>query len=154
MQVITDEEADEIYQRISSQSQSRKGYIKKNWSEEETRLLKWAVITYTKQKNITYLSLTMNDWQNIARLVPGRNDNQCHYKWQSEYKQQPQKTPWTYEEDSLLRALVAERGQKQWQEIAREINKRMGYAKRQGKQCRERWINFLSPDIKREQWTP
>jgi len=28
----------------------------------------------------------MNDWQNIARLVPGRNDNQCHYKWQSEYK--------------------------------------------------------------------
>jgi hypothetical protein len=26
----------------------------------------------------------------------------------------------------------------------------MGFNKRQGKQCRERWINFLSPDIKRE----
>ena len=30
----------------------------------------------------------------------------------------------------------------------------MGYTKRQGKQCRERWINFLSPDIKRDPWTP
>ena len=54
----------------------------------------------------------------------------------------------------MLKQLVAERGQKQWQEIAREINKRMGYAKRQGKQCRERWINFLCPDIKRDQWAP
>ena len=30
----------------------------------------------------------------------------------------------------------------------------MGYNKRQGKQCRERWINFLCPDIRRDQWTP
>lgn len=74
---------------MSQQSETRRGYIKKNWSEEETRLLKWAVVTYTRQKAISYLTLTMNDWQNIARLVPGRNDNQCHYKWQSEYKQQP-----------------------------------------------------------------
>ena len=96
----------------------------------------------------------MNDWQNIARLVPGRNDNQCHYKWQSEYKQLPQKTPWTFDEDNLLKALVAERGQKQWQEIANEINKNLGNSKREGKQCRERWINFLSPDIRREPWTP
>ena len=34
---------------------------------------------------------SMVDWQNISRLVPGRNDNQCHYKWQSEYKQEAQK---------------------------------------------------------------
>jgi hypothetical protein len=27
----------------------------------------------------------MHDWQNIANLVPGRNDNQCHYKWTAEY---------------------------------------------------------------------
>lgn len=30
----------------------------------------------------------------------------------------------------------------------------MGYSKRQGKQCRERWINFLSPEIRREPWQP
>lgn len=57
MQTITDEEANTIYQKISGMTQSRKGYIKKNWSEDETRLLKWAVLTYTKQKSITYQNL-------------------------------------------------------------------------------------------------
>ncbi len=52
--VISDQEANDIYLKISAQSQNRKGYIKKNWSEEETHLLKWAVLTYTKQKKITY----------------------------------------------------------------------------------------------------
>lgn len=48
VQIITDEEANEIYMRMAAQSQQRKGFIKKNWAEEETKLLKWAVITYTK----------------------------------------------------------------------------------------------------------
>ena len=55
--VISDEQANEIYLRMAVQSQARKGFIKKNWSEEETRLLKWAVITYTRQKNISYNNL-------------------------------------------------------------------------------------------------
>ena len=57
MSIIPDDEANEIYLKISSLSQCRKSYIKKNWTEEETRLLKWAVITYTKQKSISYNSL-------------------------------------------------------------------------------------------------
>lgn len=57
LDVIKDEEANEIYQRVSLQSQNKKGYIKRNWSDEETKLLKWAVITYTKQKDIMYHSL-------------------------------------------------------------------------------------------------
>ena len=61
-------------------------------------------ITRKHNHTLNYSNLkTMNDWQNIARLVPGRNDNQCHYKWQSEYKSQPQKAPWTFEEDMLLK---------------------------------------------------
>lgn len=46
--IINDEEANEVYLKISLQTQNRKGYIKKNWAEEETKLLKWAVITYTR----------------------------------------------------------------------------------------------------------
>jgi len=40
--------------KVSQQVQNRKGYIKKNWSEDETKLLKWAVITYTRTRNIGY----------------------------------------------------------------------------------------------------
>lgn len=52
--VINDEEANELYMKVSTQTQGRKGYVKKNWTEDETKLLKWAVLTYTKQRNITY----------------------------------------------------------------------------------------------------
>lgn len=55
--MIDDEEANEIYQKVSLQASGKKGYAKKNWSEEETKLLKWAVVTYTKQRNIQYQSL-------------------------------------------------------------------------------------------------
>ena len=70
MSIISDGEANEIYQKISSQTQTRKGYIKKNWSEEETRLLKWAVLTYTRQKSISYHSLVsvLGDSQSIKNL--------------------------------------------------------------------------------------
>ena len=55
--MITDEEANDIYLRMAALSQQRKGFIKKNWGEEETKLLHWAVITYTKQKKISYPNL-------------------------------------------------------------------------------------------------
>ena len=57
MNVISDEEANDIYLRMAAQSSVRKGFIKKNWAEDETRLLKWAVVTYTRQKAINYNNL-------------------------------------------------------------------------------------------------
>lgn len=57
LNVITDEEANELYMKVSMQSAGRKGYVKKNWNEEETKLLKWAVLTYTRQRSITYHAL-------------------------------------------------------------------------------------------------
>lgn len=52
-----------------------------------------------------------------------------------------------------MRDFVEMHGQKQWQDIAHIINQYFGCSRRQGKQCRERWINFLSPDIKRDKWS-
>ena len=53
VKVISDEEANDIFLRMAAQSQARKGFIKKNWAEEETKLLKWAVFTFTRQKSIS-----------------------------------------------------------------------------------------------------
>ena len=57
LKTLTDEEANEIYQKVSALSQGRKGYITKNWSDDEARLLKWAVLTYTRQKGISNFNL-------------------------------------------------------------------------------------------------
>ena len=54
---------------------------------------------------------------------------------------------WTLDEDNQLRRLVDEHGHRKWSFIA---NKMEG---RRGKQCRDRWLNHLKPDIRRGEWT-
>jgi hypothetical protein len=61
--------------------------------------------------------------------------------------------PWSKEEDSLLLDLGM-RNQK-WTLIAREINTAYhnGILIRNQKQCRERWKNFIDPDLKKKPFT-
>ena len=54
---------------------------------------------------------------------------------------------WTLHEDNQLRRLVDEFGHRKWSFIASRM---LG---RRGKQCRDRWLNHLKPDIRRGEWT-
>ena len=55
--------------------------------------------------------------------------------------------PWSAEEDQLLIGLVEKLGNQKWSDVARNM------PGREGKQCRERWHNHLSPTIKKTAWT-
>lgn len=55
--------------------------------------------------------------------------------------------PWTPAEEHDLMKLVEIYGNKRWSYIAQLINGRTG------KQCRERWLNHLRPNIKKDEWT-
>ena len=46
-----------------------------------------------------------------------------------------------------MRSLVEKFGPKKWSTIASYINGRIG------KQCRERWLNHLSPEVSKDVWT-
>ena len=54
---------------------------------------------------------------------------------------------WQPEEEAKLQAQVQLHGQKSWSLISRSLPGRTG------KQCRERYLNHLRPDIKRQSWT-
>ncbi|TNV71718.1 hypothetical protein FGO68_gene6864 [Halteria grandinella] len=92
------------------------------------------------------------DWRFIAQLIVGRNATQCKYKWLARSKFKLVQVPWSKEEDEALSSIYMEY-QKQgkhskWSEIAKEIALRCKTSiVRQGKQCRERWINKLDPQI-------
>lgn len=45
--------------------------------------------------------------------------------------------------------LIRENGTKQWSQIANQLNNVLNVT-RNGKQCRERWVNFLNPEIKKD----
>jgi len=54
---------------------------------------------------------------------------------------------WTRAEDDQLTRLVDKYGLRCWASIAKRLHNR------KGKQCRDRWINHLQPDIRRGEWT-
>jgi hypothetical protein len=57
------------------------------------------------------------------------------------------KQKFTMEEDHLIVSRVQEYGAKLWKVIA------AGLPGRTARQCRERWVNYLSPDVRAVQWT-
>lgn len=57
------------------------------------------------------------------------------------------KGPFSYEEDCVIRSWVKSIGPQKWTKLSKELNGRTG------KQCRERWMNVLNPELKKSDWT-
>lgn len=59
----------------------------------------------------------------------------------------PKKQAWTKSEDKLLIKQVGRYGPANWDILATHIKNRTG------KQCRERYLNILDPNLRRNNWT-
>ncbi|GLJ06155.1 hypothetical protein SUGI_0032530 [Cryptomeria japonica] len=59
------------------------------------------------------------------------------------------KGPWTLEEDIHLASFITIHGSGRWDFVAKTTG-----LKRSGRSCRLRWVNYLSPDLKRTEITP
>lgn len=59
--------------------------VKKNWSEEDIKILVWVVSKYADFHSYTNLEKDMSgeDWQRIAQLIPGVSKHSCMFKWLS-----------------------------------------------------------------------
>jgi len=62
---------------------------------------------------------------------------------------------WSLSEDELLNHLLT-LNLKKWGMVADKLNKEIhnNLKIRSGKQCKERWINHLDPNMKKDKWTP
>ncbi|KAJ0254090.1 Trichome differentiation protein GL1 [Hirschfeldia incana] len=67
---------------------------------------------------------------------------------EGENHQEYKKGLWTVEEDNILRDYVLTHGKGQWNRIVRKTG-----LKRCGKSCRLRWINYLSPNVNKGNFT-
>ena len=122
----------------------------RHWAEEEDRLLRAAVLHYGNKH-----------WKKIAERVPGRNHTQCLQRWSKVLAPGLKKGQWSSSEDATLVSLAKQQlamckdpnnpEQKKklnWGMISKQITGRTA------KQCRERWVNNLNPDIRKGGWTP
>jgi hypothetical protein len=112
---------------------SKKG---KRWTPKEDEVLSQAVQELGKR-----------NWRRISERVSGRSAVQCLHRWNKILKPGLTKGPWTPAEDEMLTSWVSKHGASHWSSCAKAIKGR------NGKQCRERWNNILSPSIKKGSWT-
>ena len=86
------------------------------------------------------------DWTKIASRLPNKTPKQCMQKFKNSQRS-AKKGNWTAEEDQLLLNWVSQNGPTKWTECSKQIKGRCG------KQCRERWVNILNPDVKKGNWS-
>ncbi|CAD8181966.1 unnamed protein product [Paramecium pentaurelia] len=141
--------------QLSIQSGNTK--LKKNWSDEDKRILIWIIGKYMAYHKRDFKQICEEDWQNISSMMLRRDSFQCKQKWLQMLKLPLQQAPWGQNEDEALVRIISEfqaqnKGNK-WSQIATELNKTTGLnVHRNGKQCRERWNNHLNPSINRNPW--
>jgi len=113
------------------------------WSNEEIDLLKRTATQYTEDG-------AGPRWDQITPNFPNRTELECITKWRNLQGMHNTivkgKGSWTPEEDAILKEKRALYGRK-WAKIASHL------PGRQGKQCRERFVNHLDPNLKKGEWT-
>ena len=136
-----DNVSDEAIFRIDSLSSDTVDDSKSagSWTSDEIRLLQKLVEQYHNSAPL---------WKDIAANFHNRSAYDCLAKWQtlSSNLATKGKGSWTAAEDKILREKRLLYGRK-WTKIASFL------PGRQGKQCRERYVNHLNPELTKSEWT-
>ena len=106
------------------------------WTEGEDHLL---------EKLMTENPLI--DGEELIRHFSGKSLKQILDRWSKVLDPKMVKGSWTREEDEVIIKFVAEVGAKNWATLAEKLPGRVG------KQCRERWVNHLNPNLNKDPWT-
>ena len=128
--------------KVKTQQQQQKpikSYYKKKeifWGAEEDAKLMELVRQHGSPK-----------WRVISKYMQ-KSMIKCHTRYLQLTEQSDQaNSRWTKEQDEILLDFVKKNGEQNWGQAAALIPGRIA------KQCRERWLYQLNPNIKKNKWT-
>eukprot|EP00331_Platyophrya_macrostoma_P008985 CAMPEP_0176420892 /NCGR_PEP_ID=MMETSP0127-20121128/8860_1 /TAXON_ID=938130 /ORGANISM="Platyophrya macrostoma, Strain WH" /LENGTH=511 /DNA_ID=CAMNT_0017801541 /DNA_START=35 /DNA_END=1570 /DNA_ORIENTATION=+ len=149
------EQLSEIFSGMLAKTSNGRFYGKANWDVPETNYLISIIVYYCVSNERDVGSLDDSDWEQLEQIFPTKKAYQIRKRWNSLLKVELLQSPWSAEEDELLQKLVSQYGaERQWKKISEKINSTFKNGTfRHSRQCRERWINYVDPSIKRGKWT-
>ncbi|KAF9540446.1 Myblike DNAbinding domain-containing protein [Mortierella hygrophila] len=109
---------------------------KDNWTAEEDNILREAVRV-----------LGEKNWLQVASCLGNRNSVQCMTRWSKSVNPAIRRGRWLKEEDGALRAAYEVYGGGRWAKIQQHVLGRTDI------QCRERYVNVLTPNLATGPWT-
>ena len=89
------------------------------------------------------------DWDKVSTVIPSRSKLNCKNKWKMTQSTKSESLIWTENEDSVLESLVNKYNSRHWKNIVDDFNNKFSKMPKTLSQCRDRWHNYLNPEIKR-----
>lgn len=130
METQTTEEIKQEKQKIFISTKIHKN---NHWNQQDDKLLIQLAMKYNEKS-----------WTKVALFFKDKNPAQCRARYKR-IRPGIVKGPWSREEDQLIISLVEKFG-KNWSLISRLV------PTRNGKQIRDRFINYLDPEINKEKF--
>ncbi|KAL4436430.1 hypothetical protein ABPG74_002996 [Tetrahymena malaccensis] len=152
---ITFDEIKLTWERVQNKLLSSKS-PRKNWSEDEVNIMIWLVIKYADFYSKDIEEIEDDCFENLAKMIPFKDGVTFKHKWLQMKQINLSQIPWTKEEDDLLTQIYLDfkkqDKQNKWSDISKVLENKTKIFRR-GKQCRERWNNYLDPDMNRGNWS-
>ncbi|CAD8104414.1 unnamed protein product [Paramecium sonneborni] len=151
--IITVNEVLHFYEYCQSQ-EFLKMHSSRNWTDEEWKILLWVTLQYCSLNLKSSDEIQGQDWNNISEIIAFKDSLNCQFKWFSHLRIIPSNKNWLPEEDKLLYKIMTKEPNIKWFEVQYEMFiQSQGIYFRKAKQYRERWNNYLNPQVNRGIWT-
>ena len=106
------------------------------WTKEDDNKLTFLIKKYSS-----------SNWKEISLEIKKFSPIQCLHRWTRVIKPDLKKGHWTEKENAILINWVKDKGPIKWTECSKLISGR------NGKQCREHYLNILTKDNKKISWS-
>ncbi|XP_055988651.1 snRNA-activating protein complex subunit 4 [Sorex fumeus] len=126
------------FQCLQKYQQHNKALKRREWTEEEDRMLTQLVQEMRVGSHVPY--------RRIVYYMEGRDSMQLIYRWTKSLDPRLRKGYWAPEEDAKLLQAVAKYGEQDWFKIREEV------PGRSDAQCRDRYLRRLHFSLKKGRW--
>ncbi|CAD8106363.1 unnamed protein product [Paramecium sonneborni] len=125
---------------------------KRKWDNSFKLFLIWFLVKYFEKQNLITIHPDENDWIKFEAILK-IDKHALKQRWITLINPQMKSINWLQEEDDFIKNQMNQKNKHIWTQIAVSLYERNLQGNiRTPKQIRERWMNYLNPELNKEQW--